>query len=65
MSNNKKNKAKERIGQVQLIDASKCFEARWKRIGNKRVDISEAARKLIMVKLRCVKIDEKTDLQFR
>lgn len=43
-----KNKVKERTGRVQLIDASKCFEARWKRIGNKRVDISEEARKLII-----------------
>lgn len=35
-----KNKADERKGKIQLIDASKCFEKRRKNIGNKRVDLS-------------------------
>lgn len=43
-----KNKPVERQGKVQLIDASKCFVKRRKNIGNKRVDIDEAARKLII-----------------
>ena len=43
-----KEKPVSRREQVQLIDASKCFEARRKNIGNKRVDISEAARELIV-----------------
>ena len=47
-----KAKPRERRGKVQLIDASKCCEARRKSIGNKRVDISEAARALI-VKAHC------------
>lgn len=33
---------------VQLIDASMCFESRRKNIGNKKVDISKAARDLIV-----------------
>ena len=47
-----KAKPRERKGKVQLVDASKCCEARRKSIGNKRVDISEAARALI-VKAYC------------
>ena len=47
-----KSKSRERKGKVQLIDASKCCEARRKSIGNKRVDITEAARALI-VKAYC------------
>lgn len=47
-----KNKPAERAGKVQLIDASKCFEKRRKNIGNKRVDISDACRNLI-VKAYC------------
>lgn len=43
-----KDKAAERAGKVQLVDASKCFEPRRKAIGNKRVDISEACRDLIV-----------------
>ena len=43
-----KSKPKERKGKVQLIDASKCCEPRRKSIGNKRVDISEACRELIV-----------------
>lgn len=43
-----KNKPSEHIGKVQLIDGSKCFEARRKSIGNKRVDITEACRELII-----------------
>ncbi len=33
---------------MQLIDASKCYESRRKSIGNKRVDITEACRDLIV-----------------
>ena len=42
------NKSAERRGKVQLIDASQCYEKRRKPLGNKRVEISEAARQLIM-----------------
>lgn len=47
-----KNKPVEKVGKVQLIDASKCFEKRRKNIGNKRVDITDRCRKLI-VKAYC------------
>ncbi|WP_062109427.1 type I restriction-modification system subunit M [Bacillus niameyensis] len=43
-----KNKSAERQGKVQLIDASKMFEKRRKSIGEKRVDISEECRKVIV-----------------
>lgn len=43
-----KNKSKERIGKVQLIDASNAFTKRRKNIGNKRVDIDEEQRDLIV-----------------
>jgi type I restriction enzyme M protein len=43
-----KNKPEDRIGKVQLIDASKCFEKRRKTLGNKRVEITDACRDLIM-----------------
>ena len=43
-----KDKDEKRAGKVQLVDASKCFEPRRKAIGNKRVDISEACRDLIV-----------------
>ena len=43
-----KNKSDERLGQVQLIDASKCFEKRRKPLGNKRVELTTACRELIM-----------------
>lgn len=43
-----KEKEPNRIGQVQLIDASKCYEPRRKSIGNKRVDITDACRDLIV-----------------
>ena len=33
---------------MQLIDASQCYEKRRKPLGNKRVDITETARQLIM-----------------
>ena len=38
----------ERQGKVQLIDASQCYEKRRKPLGNKRVEITETARQLIM-----------------
>ena len=43
-----KDKPSEHIGRVQLIDASKCYESRRKPIGNKRVDITEVCRELIV-----------------
>ncbi|WP_321388238.1 class I SAM-dependent DNA methyltransferase [uncultured Enterococcus sp.] len=43
-----KNKSAERQGKVQLIDAAKCFEKRRKNIGEKRVDITEECRDLII-----------------
>ncbi len=43
-----KEKPESRREQVQLIDASKCFVPRRKPIGNKRVDITQNARNLIV-----------------
>ena len=43
-----RNKPAERQGKVQLIDASQCYEKRRKPLGNKRVEINETARQLIM-----------------
>jgi type I restriction enzyme M protein len=43
-----RNKSEERQGKVQLIDASQCYEKRRKPLGNKRVEITETARQLIM-----------------
>lgn len=43
-----KDKPKERKGKVQLIDASRCCLSRRKPIGNKRVDIAEASRTMIV-----------------
>lgn len=43
-----KNKSEDRVGKVQLIDASKCFEKRRKPLGNKRVEITDVCRNLIM-----------------
>lgn len=44
-----KNKPAWRAGKVQLIDASHCAESRKKPIGDKRNDISDECRKLIVV----------------
>lgn len=43
-----KNKPAHREGKVQLIDASKCYKKRRKSIGNKRNDITEECRELIV-----------------
>lgn len=43
-----KNKSSERRGKVQLIDASNMYEKRRKSIGNKRVDITEECREMIV-----------------
>lgn len=43
-----KNKPAYREGKVQLIDASHCFEPRRKSIGNKRNDITDGCRELIV-----------------
>lgn len=43
-----KDKPQERKGKIQLIDASKCCHSRRKPIGNKRVDIAENSRTMIV-----------------
>lgn len=43
-----KDKSSYRAGKVQLIDASHCYEPRRKSIGNKRNDITDACRELIV-----------------
>ena len=43
-----KDKPRNRKGKVQLIDASACCMARRKPIGNKRYDIKDASRALIV-----------------
>ena len=43
-----KDKPAHRVGKVQLIDASHCYEARRKSIGTKRNDITDACRDLIV-----------------
>lgn len=43
-----KDKPAGHAGQIQLIDASRCFVSRQKSIGNKRVDITEVCRDLIV-----------------
>lgn len=43
-----KNKASNRVGKVQLIDASKCFVKRRKNIGSKRVDLDDTCINLIL-----------------
>ena len=43
-----KDKPAERMGKVQLIDASHCFTPRRKSIGTKRNDISDENRRLIV-----------------
>ena len=43
-----KEKPEHREGKVQLIDASKMFEKRRKAIGNKRNDISDDCREVIV-----------------
>ena len=42
-----KDKPEYRVGKVQLIDASHCFEPRRKSIGTKRNDITDLCRSLI------------------
>ena len=43
-----KDKPAERVGKVQLIDASHCYTPRRKSIGTKRNDITDADRDLIL-----------------
>lgn len=43
-----KNKPEEHSGKVLLIDASNCYEQRRKNIGNKRVDITDDCRNMIV-----------------
>lgn len=49
-----KNKARERRGKVQLIDASRCFEKRRKSLGNKRNEFTE----------RCIALVAKAYIEF-
>ena len=44
-----KDKSPERIGKVQLIDASKCCTKRWKPIGNKRNEFTNECIYQIML----------------
>ena len=53
-----KNKSAERIGRVQLIDASKCFVKRRKNIGNKRVDLDDDCIELILKAYNNPDVDE-------
>lgn len=43
-----KNKAPHRRGKVQLIDASQMYEKRRRSIGNKRNDITEECREIVV-----------------
>lgn len=43
-----KEKSDERRGKVQLIDASQCYEKRRKSLGNKRVEITDRCREMIV-----------------
>lgn len=43
-----KNKSPERQGKIQLVNASNMYKKRRKNIGEKRVDISEACREIIV-----------------
>lgn len=43
-----KDKPSYRVGKVQLIDASHCFEPRRKSIGTKRNDLTDQCRELIV-----------------
>lgn len=43
-----KNKSADRVGKVQLIDASNCYVKRRKNIGNKRVDLDDNCIDLII-----------------
>ena len=43
-----KDKPAHRMGKVQLIDASRCCEARRKSIGTKRNDVTDFCRELIV-----------------
>ena len=60
-----KNKPEERQGKVQLINASAMCEARRKSIGNKRVDITDKYREIVVqaygeFKNKTYEIDGKT-----
>ena len=52
------DKPMERVGKVQLIDASHCYEPRRKSIGNKRNDITDKCRELIVKAYSEFKNDE-------
>lgn len=53
-----KNKEANRLGRVQLIDASNCFVKRRKNIGNKRVDLDDDCIELIMKAYNNPDVDE-------
>ena len=50
-----REKESRRLGKVQLIDASNCYEKRRKNIGSKRVDLSDTCINLIMKAYDCFK----------
>ncbi len=56
-----KGKPAERLGKVQLIDASKCFVKRRKNIGDKRVDLDDRCIALIMKAYTAFSDDVYTD----
>lgn len=60
-----KNKSPERAGKVQLIDASQCFEKRRKSLGNKRVEITDRCRELIVTAYKDFANCEYTDDDIR
>jgi len=53
-----REKESRRLGKVQLIDASNCYEKRRKNIGSKRVDLSDECLNLIMKAYNEFEIDK-------
>jgi type I restriction enzyme M protein len=51
-----KGKSKDRLGKIQLIDASNCFVKRRKNIGKKRVDLDDSSIDLIVKAYKDFKI---------
>lgn len=60
-----KNKSAERQGRVQLIDASHCSEKRRKSLGNKRVELTDRCRDLIVEAYKDFENKEYTDGDIR
>lgn len=53
-----KGKSKERLGKIQLIDASNCYVKRRKNIGKKRVDLDDQSIDLITKAYLDFKVDK-------